>query len=113
MYRGLTKFHQDQWVPCCVLEHLECDGVCEISHSVGHIRVHDSTLRKYNFSICVHFYLYGDIKDNTERFEAELVHGVDPVEVVEDEVEDGCPGSRRSVQLPRLKKFLQRIGLEP
>ena len=60
--------------------------------------------------VCV--YLYGNIKDNTECLDGELVHGIDPVEVVEDEVEDGCSGGRRSVQLPGLKKFMLWIGSE-
>ena len=41
----------------------------------------------------LYVYLDGNVKDNTERLEGELVHGVDPVEVVEDEVEDGSSGS--------------------
>ena len=37
IYRDITKFQQDNCVPCCVLEHLESDGVCEVSHSVGNV----------------------------------------------------------------------------
>ena len=58
MGRHITKFQHDQCVPCCVLEHLESDRVCEIPHSVGHIRVHDSTLRRYNFSVDLSFFTF-------------------------------------------------------
>ena len=58
IYRDITKFQQDNCVPCCVLEHLESDGVCEIFHSVGHIRVHDSALRRHNFSVDLSFFTF-------------------------------------------------------
>ena len=36
-------------------------------------------------------HLDGDVEHDAERLEGELVHGVDPVQIVEDEVEDGGP----------------------
>ena len=70
---------------------------------------------EYTYKIdmgALYVYLDGNVKDNAERLEGELVHGVDPVEVVEDEVEDGSSGSRRSVQFPRLDHCKSQIGLE-
>ena len=65
----------------------------------------------------LYVYLDGNVKDNAERLEGELVHRMDLVEVVEDEVEDG--GSRcgwpiklsRHVDLPRRDLGLLHLRL--
>lgn len=46
------------------------------------------------------------------HLEGKLVHGVDPAEVVHDEVEQGGPGGGRPVMLPGLVDFrLGHLGL--
>ena len=51
--------------------------------------------------------LDGHVKYDAEGPERELVHGVDPVEIVEDEVEDGGASSRRSVELSSLNSLVR------
>ena len=79
-----------------VLEHLERDRVREVLHSNGDFVV-----------------LYGSldchVEDNTEGLQGELVHGVDLVHVVEDEVEHGGSGSCGSVQLPSLVDLVRSL----
>ena len=49
-------------------------------------------------------YLDCNVKNNAEGFEAELIHGVDPVQVVENEVKQRSSCSTGSVKLSRLKR---------
>ena len=114
MYRDLTKFLLTRSV-CTLL----CTGTLETWWSLWDFSLcgphsspwqHAEKILFVCFVVCV--YLYGNIKDNTECLEGELVHGIDPVEVVEDEVENRSSSSRRSIQLPCLKKSMQWIGSE-
>ena len=49
-------------------------------------------------------YLDCNAKNNAEGFEAELIHGVDPVQVVENEVKQRSSCSTASVKLSRLER---------
>ena len=49
-------------------------------------------------------YLNCNVKNNTEGLQGELIHGIDPVKIVEDEVKKRSPCRRTSIELPRLKR---------
>ena len=62
---------------------------------------------EYTYKIevgALYVYLDGNVKDNAERLEGELVHGVDPVEVVEDEVKKRSPCRTPTIKLSRLER---------
>ena len=55
-------------------------------------------------------YLDCNVKNNAEGFEAELIHGVNPVQVIENEVKQRSSRSAASVKLSCLEQQKCHLG---
>ena len=58
-----------------------------------------------NFDIICHFSSFnGNIENNTKSLETELVDGIDLVQIIENKVQDRCPGKKEKNMLIKVLK---------